>query len=108
MARPHAGAQIGEHISYLRTTASRSTGLEVNPGRALVNLTYDDNDLTHTLTIADGDLAVADLGRDQSRIGHRTDVDTACECGSLTDRIVSHGHGGIVRVGHPRVLASGG
>ena len=49
----------GQQISYLRTTASRSTGPEVNPGRALVNLTYDDNDVTHTLTIAGGDLTVS-------------------------------------------------
>ena len=49
----------GEQISYLRTTASRSTGPEVNPGRALVNLSYDDNDVTHTLTIAGGDITVS-------------------------------------------------
>ena len=49
----------GQAISYLRTTASRTTGIEVNPGRALVNLTYDDNDPTHTLTIAGGDIAVS-------------------------------------------------
>ena len=49
----------GQEIHYLRTTASRSTGLEVNSSRALVNLTYDDNDPTHTLTIAGGDIAVS-------------------------------------------------
>jgi hypothetical protein len=49
----------GEQISYLRTTASRSTGPEVNPGRALANLSYDDNDVTHTLTIAGGDITVS-------------------------------------------------
>ena len=49
----------GQQIFYLRTTASRSTGVEVNPGRALVNLTYDDNDVSHALTIVGGDLTVS-------------------------------------------------
>jgi hypothetical protein len=49
----------GQQIFYLRTTASRTTGVEVNPGRALVNLTYDDNDVSHTLTVAGGDLTVS-------------------------------------------------
>jgi len=49
----------GEQISYLRTTASRSTGPELNPGRALVNLAYDDNDVSHTLTVAGGDITVS-------------------------------------------------
>ena len=49
----------GEQISYLRTTASRSTDVEVNPGRALVNLAYDDNDVSHTLTLAGGDITVS-------------------------------------------------
>ena len=49
----------GQIISYLRTGGSRSTGPEVNPGRALTNFTYDDNDPAHTLTIAGGNLAVA-------------------------------------------------
>jgi len=49
----------GEQISYLRTTASRTTGVEVHPGRALVNLAYDDNDVTHTLTLAGGDVTVS-------------------------------------------------
>lgn len=48
----------GEVISYLRTTASRTTGGEVNPTRSLTTMTYDDNDPTHTLTIAGGDLTV--------------------------------------------------
>ncbi len=48
----------GQTISYLRTGASRSTGPEINPGRTLVSLTYDDNDPAHTLTIAGGDLTV--------------------------------------------------
>ncbi|WP_165371407.1 fibronectin type III domain-containing protein [Pseudolysobacter antarcticus] len=46
----------GENISYLRTGGSRSTGPEVNPARSLTNFTYDDNDPSHTLTIAGGDL----------------------------------------------------
>ncbi|MBV8520399.1 MAG: DUF11 domain-containing protein [Acidobacteria bacterium] len=48
----------GEIISYLRTTASRSTGFEVNPTRTLTTMTYDDDNPTHTLTIAGGDLTV--------------------------------------------------
>ncbi|HET9325178.1 MAG TPA: T9SS type A sorting domain-containing protein [Candidatus Eisenbacteria bacterium] len=49
----------GEHIAYLRTTASSSTGSEIPPGRTLVSLWYDDNDATHALTIAGGDLTVS-------------------------------------------------
>ncbi|HMF57209.1 MAG TPA: DUF4214 domain-containing protein [Pyrinomonadaceae bacterium] len=48
----------GELISYNRTTTSRTTGPEVNPTRTLASLTYDDNDVTHTLTIAGGDITV--------------------------------------------------
>jgi hypothetical protein len=46
----------GQTISYLRTGGSRSTGFEVNPARTLVGLSYDDNDVTHFLTIAGGNL----------------------------------------------------
>ncbi len=46
----------GQNISYLRTTVSRVTGPEINPARSLTNLSYDDNDPTHTLTISGGDL----------------------------------------------------
>ncbi|HEX8649375.1 MAG TPA: Calx-beta domain-containing protein [Pyrinomonadaceae bacterium] len=49
----------GETISYLRTTTSRTTGGEVNPTRTLTSMTYDDNDLTHTVTIAGGDLTLS-------------------------------------------------
>jgi Carboxypeptidase regulatory-like domain/Fibronectin type III domain/Domain of unknown function (DUF4214) len=48
----------GQILSYLRTTLSRTTGFEVNPTRTLTSLTYDDNDITHSLTIAGGDLIV--------------------------------------------------
>ena len=48
----------GQVTSYLRTTASRSTGPEINPGRALTTMTYDDNDATHTLTVTGGNLDV--------------------------------------------------
>lgn len=48
----------GQVISYLRTTASRTTGGEVNPTRSLTTFTYDDNDASHTLTLAGGDLTV--------------------------------------------------
>jgi hypothetical protein len=49
----------GETISYLRTTAARTTGPEVNPTRTITSLTYDDNDASHTLTIAGGDLTMS-------------------------------------------------
>jgi hypothetical protein len=49
----------GETVSYLRTTTARVTGPEINPARVLTNLTYDDNDLAHTLTVAGGDLTIA-------------------------------------------------
>jgi len=49
----------GGQIFYLRTTASHSTGVEVETGRTPVNLTYDDNDVSHALTIAGGDVTVS-------------------------------------------------
>ncbi len=45
-------------ISYLRTTASRVTGGEIPTTRSITNLSYDDDDPTHTLTVAGGDLTV--------------------------------------------------
>ncbi|MBC7899585.1 MAG: carboxypeptidase regulatory-like domain-containing protein [Saprospiraceae bacterium] len=48
----------GQNISYLRTVNTRVTGPEINPARTLVNLTYDDNDPTHSLTVTGGDLTV--------------------------------------------------
>ena len=48
----------GQIISYLRCTLSRSIGPEINPTRTLTTMTYDDNDITHTLTLAGGDLTV--------------------------------------------------
>jgi hypothetical protein len=52
----------GQTISYLRTTASRTTGPEINPTRTLTSMTYDDNDPAHTLTIAGGNLTLANTG----------------------------------------------
>ncbi|HEV7782614.1 MAG TPA: T9SS type A sorting domain-containing protein [Chitinophagaceae bacterium] len=49
----------GQIISYLRTTLARTMGNEINPGRALATLTVDDNDATHVLTLAGGNLAVS-------------------------------------------------
>ena len=49
----------GQTIMYLRTTTARTTGNEVNPTRTLVAMTYNDNDPTHTLTIAGGDLTLS-------------------------------------------------
>ncbi|MCX6243595.1 MAG: T9SS type A sorting domain-containing protein [Bacteroidetes bacterium] len=51
----------GEVISYLRTGSSRTTGNEVTPTRALTSMTFDDNDVTHTLTIAGGNLSAGTL-----------------------------------------------
>jgi uncharacterized repeat protein (TIGR01451 family) len=48
----------GQVLSYLRTATPYSTGPEINPGRSLVQLAYDDNDPTHALTITGGDVAV--------------------------------------------------
>ncbi|MBL8299995.1 MAG: fibronectin type III domain-containing protein, partial [Rhodanobacteraceae bacterium] len=52
------GATGVQNLSYLRTASSRTTGPEVVPTRVLGNLTYDDNDPSHTLTVAGGGLAV--------------------------------------------------
>jgi hypothetical protein len=50
----------GQTLSYLRTTTvSRSMGPEINPGRILTTLTVDDNDVTHTLNMAGGNLTVS-------------------------------------------------
>ncbi len=48
----------GQVIAYLRTTLTRTMGPEVNPSRSLTTFTYDDNDGTHALTMAGGDLTV--------------------------------------------------
>lgn len=48
----------GQILTYQRTTASRSTGPEINPTRTVTAFTYDENDPTHTLTLAGGDLTV--------------------------------------------------
>lgn len=48
----------GLNISYLRTNNSITTGPEIPPSRVLNNLTVDDNDTTHTFTLAGGNLTV--------------------------------------------------
>ncbi len=48
----------GQSIFYATTTTSRTTGNEVNPTRILTNLSADDADPTHALTIAGGDITV--------------------------------------------------
>ncbi|MBP9935338.1 MAG: hypothetical protein KBF52_06170, partial [Pyrinomonadaceae bacterium] len=48
----------GITVSYLRTTASRVTGGEIPATRSITNLTFDDNDITHNLAVAGGDLTV--------------------------------------------------
>lgn len=47
-------------FSYLRTTEPRVTGPEIPASRTITNLTYNDNDPTHTLTLSD-DLTVTGL-----------------------------------------------
>ena len=49
----------GQVISYLRTTASRTMGPEINPARILSRLTVDDNDASHTFTLAGGNLTIS-------------------------------------------------
>ena len=63
---PGAG---GVALSYLRTTAARSTGVEVPPSRTLAALTIDENDATHPLTLVGGDLtATASLDLENGRV----------------------------------------
>lgn len=49
----------GQTVSYLRTTAARTTGPEINPARTLTSMAVDDNDPTHPLTIAGGDITLS-------------------------------------------------
>ena len=49
----------GVVISYLRTTLARTTGFEIPASRTIQNMTYDDNDPMHNLTVDGGDLTVA-------------------------------------------------
>ena len=58
----------GETISYLRTGASRTAGNEINPGRVLTALTYDDTASSHSLTIAGGALSVGTLNVTNGKI----------------------------------------
>ncbi|HEV7397725.1 MAG TPA: DUF4214 domain-containing protein, partial [Pyrinomonadaceae bacterium] len=48
----------GQTMSYLRCTASRSTGPEINPTRSLTTFTYDESNVAQSLTLAGGDLTV--------------------------------------------------
>ncbi len=48
----------GQNIFYATTTTPRTTGNEVNPTRILTNMSADDADPAHALTIAGGDLTV--------------------------------------------------
>lgn len=52
------GASGVQNLSYLRTANAKTAGVEINPARVVNNLTHDDNDPTHTLTIAGGNLTV--------------------------------------------------
>ncbi|MEP6851014.1 MAG: G8 domain-containing protein [Acidobacteriota bacterium] len=51
----------GQLVSYLRTTIGRTTGPEINPTRTLTNLTYDDNNGIHQLSVAGGGLTVTGI-----------------------------------------------
>jgi uncharacterized repeat protein (TIGR01451 family) len=48
----------GQSIFYATVTNPRTTGNEINPTRVLTNMSADDGDPAHTLTIAGGDLTV--------------------------------------------------
>lgn len=48
----------GLNISYLRTVNQRSTGPEIPANRMINNMTHDNNDPTHVLTLEGGDLTV--------------------------------------------------
>jgi hypothetical protein len=49
----------GINLTYLRTSVSRTTGFEIPATRSVTTMRYDDNDPTHTLTIAGGDLTLS-------------------------------------------------
>ena len=49
----------GQTISYLRTVNPRTTSFEINPTRILGTLTLDDNDATHELNLAGGNLTIS-------------------------------------------------
>ena len=50
----------GVNVSYLRTTTvSRNMSNELPPSRILTTLAVDDNDVTHSLTLQGGNLAIA-------------------------------------------------
>ena len=49
----------GQILLYLRTTASRTTGPEINPTRIVSSLQYDDNTGGRTLTISGGGVSVS-------------------------------------------------
>ncbi|MEP7074790.1 MAG: hypothetical protein ABI878_03185 [Acidobacteriota bacterium] len=51
----------GQAVSYLRTTIGRTTGPEINPTRTLTNLTYDDNNGIHQLSVDGGGLTVTGI-----------------------------------------------
>ncbi|WP_386066036.1 beta strand repeat-containing protein [Tahibacter sp. UC22_41] len=51
-----AGTQT---LLYLRTGTSLTTGFEVNPARVLSTMTYDDDNASHVLTMAGGDISVS-------------------------------------------------
>jgi hypothetical protein len=48
----------GLHLSYLRTLSSRLVGAELGALRSIASLNIDENDPTHVLTLAGGDLEV--------------------------------------------------
>jgi len=80
----------GQTISYLRSATSRTTGNEVNPGRTLVSLTYNDDDPTHTLTIAGGDLTLTSAATALALTNGRVVT-------GANTLIVSSGGGGVTR-----------
>jgi phage gpG-like protein len=91
----------GQVVSYLRTTGSRTTGPEINPTRLLWGVTYDDNDATHTLTVAGGDLSM-----------NSTDVSngatTAVALTMTNGRVITGANNLILTVGGGVVLRTNG
>lgn len=77
----------GQTVSYLRTTNSKTVGPEINPTRALTSLSFDDNDPTHTLTVAGGDVTV----------NGALNLTTGPVVASAANRVIVGGAGTVVR-----------
>ena len=70
--------------SYLRTGASRTTGPEMTSSRTVTNFTYNDNDPTHSLTIAGGNLLVTGNLTLTEGVVNTSDANTLIHNGTAT------------------------